>query len=409
MANRMTNKMAHSKYDIVIVGGGISGLYVARELVKKDPNSSIVILEKYNTIGGRTLTYNKDNHHWENGAGRVRKSHKLVMNLLKEYGLTWIPIGDETEYVDKERVRNIFNEVFVPLYIHPLKQLSPDVLANHTVEQLLQKTLGYTKAANILGYFPYSAEVNTLRADLGIKAFDNEMGSNSGYGIIKEGFSELINRMRKELEDSGVKFLTKHTLLDIQENTLIIDSGKSHPIHISAKTYILALHRDAVAKLPILSKWKTLKYLKMKPLLRTYAVFDTPWFSGMKSMVTPQRPRYIIPINDKVIMISYTDGDDSNAYRKILRLGEKHLEKAILSDIRKLFPDIKIPDPVFFKAHPWDSGCTYWLPGSYDPEEESKKACHPLPNVWLCGESWSMKQAWVEGALEHAETLLRLL
>jgi hypothetical protein len=331
------------------------------------------------------------------------------MNLLKEYGLTWIPIGDETDYVDKEPVRNIFNELLIPMYIDTLKQLSPDVLANHTVEQLLKKVLGTTKATNVLGYFPYSAEVNTLRADLALKAFDNEMGSGTGYGIIKEGFSELVHCMRKELESSGVKFLTKHTLVDIQDNRLLVDSGNSHPIQISAKTYILALDRDSVAKLPVLSKWKTLDYLKMMPLLRTYAVFDTPWFSGMKTTVTPHRPRHIIPINDKVIMISYTDGDDSNEYRKILRLGEKHLEKAILSDIRKLFPDIDIPDPVFFKAHPWDSGCTYWLPGSYDPAEESKKACHPLPNVWLCGESWSMKQAWVEGALEHAETLLRLL
>ena len=398
--------MVHSKYDIVIVGAGISGLYVARELAKK---GSILILEKYKNIGGRTVTYNKDGLHWEIGAGRIRKSHKLVMNLIKEYGLTWIPIGDETEYVDKDRVANIFNELLIPLYIDPLKQLSSDLLSNHTIKELLEKILGITKAREVLGYFPYSAEVNTLRADLALEAFDNEMGSNSGYGIIKEGFSELVNRMRKELEDSGVTFLTNHTLVDIEENTLIVDSGKSHPIRISTKKCILALDRDAVAKLPTFSKWKTLDYLKMKPLLRTYAVFDTPWFSGMKTIVTPHRPRHIIPINDKVIMISYTDGDDTNAYRKILRLGEKNLEKAILSDVRRLFPDIDIPDPVLFKAHLWDPGCTYWLPGSYDPAEESKKACHPLPNVWLCGESWSMKQAWVEGALEHAETLLSIL
>jgi glycine/D-amino acid oxidase-like deaminating enzyme len=403
----MATKTAHSKYDIVIVGAGISGLYVARELAKKNPKASITILEKYKSIGGRTVSYNKDGLHWEIGAGRIRKSHKLTMNLIKTYGLTWIPIGDETEYVDKERVRNIFNELFIPMYIEPLKQLSPDHLSNHTIKQLLEKVVGKAKTAKILGYFPYSAEVNTLRADLALNAFDNEMGSGTGYGIIKEGFSELVKRMRKELEESGVTFLTNHTLVDIQEKTLVVDSEKSQ-IKIHANTCILALDRDAVAKLPAFSKWKTLDYLKMKPLLRTYAVFDTPWFSGMKTVVTPHRPRHIIPISDKVIMISYTDGDDTTAYRKILKLGEKKLEKAILSDVRRLFPDMEIPDPVLFKAHLWDPGCTYWLPGSYDPKEESKKACHPLPDVWLCGESWSMKQAWVEGALEHAETLLSL-
>jgi hypothetical protein len=35
----------------------------------------------------------------------------------------------------------------------------------------------------------------------------------------------------------------------------------------------------------------------------------------------------------------------------------------------------------------------------------------PLPscwqNVYVCGESYSERQAWIEGALEHSEKLLR--
>jgi hypothetical protein len=76
-----------------------------------------------------------------------------------------------------------------------------------------------------------------------------------------------------------------------------------------------------------------------------------------------------------------------------------------MKGIRKLLPDKDIGEPTEFVIHPWSNGCTYWLPGSYTPETESAASIHPLhselPNVWLCGESWCLRQAWVEGALEQ--------
>jgi monoamine oxidase len=112
------------------------------------------------------------------------------------------------------------------------------------------------------------------------------------------------------------------------------------------------------------------------------------------------------------IMISYTDGDDTQDYMKLQSVGgDKALEKAVMKDIRELFPRDHIPNPVFFRSHPWETGCTYWLPGSYSPQKASEAATHPLPSklpgVWLCGESWSMRQCWVEGALEHTREMLK--
>jgi monoamine oxidase len=90
--------------------------------------------------------------------------------------------------------------------------------------------------------------------------------------------------------------------------------------------------------------------------------------------------------------------------------GEDDLWEYLLKEIRKMFPDKDIPEPLFWKAHPWTSGCTYWLPGNYDPHEMSKEALHPypetMPGVHWCGESFSLRQAWMEGALEHADALL---
>ena len=112
-------------------------------------------------------------------------------------------------------------------------------------------------------------------------------------------------------------------------------------------------------------------------------------------------------------MVSYTDADDASRMISYLdSRGEKALGSFILRDLRAMFPDRKIPEYTFFKSHPWTHGCTYWTPGDYNVKEESIRAHHPdpekLPSVYVCGESFSLRQAWMEGAIEHAEELLQL-
>jgi monoamine oxidase len=108
-------------------------------------------------------------------------------------------------------------------------------------------------------------------------------------------------------------------------------------------------------------------------------------------------------------MTSYTDSTDTRPWKKIYdEGGDAALGPAVMTGLRKLFPDIE--NPTFFKSHYWKHGCSYWLPGLYEPEEESRKIMYPIPfrfpNVYVCGESYSMRQAWIEGALEHAEQML---
>ena len=74
--------------DIIIVGAGIAGLRCGIELLHKRSKASVVILEKYKYLGGRVVTYHKkiedmdgkcSDVQWENGAGRISKSHTGVM------------------------------------------------------------------------------------------------------------------------------------------------------------------------------------------------------------------------------------------------------------------------------------------------------------------------------------------
>jgi monoamine oxidase len=410
-------------YDLIIVGAGLAGLHCALRISEKNPRLHIAIAEAYGYVGGRATTYSPPEHehiHWEAGAGRIHKSHKMILHYVERYSLNLIPISSKENWI-KEGAdgtsRNIWKECseFIVTFLSGLK---PQILATHTIQQLLEKTHGKTLANQLLAHFPYKSEVATLRADLALQTFEKEMRSNEDFFIIQEGFSALAKAMHKELESRGVRFFFHHRLSQISKNSLGKTLCKFEVTSLRTNRVILALDTHSLKQISPFSNLPALKYLKMEPLLRTYAIFKTSqtpvWFSGFNNIVTDSPIRHIIPINPKqgTIMISYTDGPDTKHWTHILRSkGEKVLEKEIMKSIRELFPSITIPDPIFFKAHDWPTGCTYWLPGLYNPKEMSKKIMQPFPNtlhnVFVCGESFSMRQAWVEGALEHSEEMLR--
>lgn len=436
--------MIKANYDCIVVGGGIAGLYVARELLRSHPDWSIAIAEKYKGFGGRTYSYHPPGHDgvvWEMGAGRVRKDHVLVRGLLKEYGLTWLPISNTTYYKEEGANQNLFENSIIPIYFAPLASLGKTVLASHTIRELFEQSLGKKETEKILLTFPYRGEVDTLRADVALSGFlgGGEMGSHDGYGVVAEGFSALVDALKAEIIGRGGMLLPRHTLLGIEQGTVgssgsvqgTVRNGYDLTFFYGSKKFrdepsgkitlrankhvVLALHVNALRGISNFRNWKMYKYLTMKPLLRIYMIFPTPaWFAGMGRLITDQRPRYILPIDESkgVIMISYTDSQDTEYYMKYRKHGEQAMTDAVMADIRRLFVGIDIPDPVFTRDHYWDDGVSYWMPGGYEPLVKSREVLQPLdgfPGVHLCGESYSMRQAWVEGALEHANQCLETI
>jgi len=382
--------------DIIIVGAGIAGLTVGLAAIKKRPGARVLILEAYDYVGGRIVTYHKSPHQWEIGAGRIASTHTMLRGLMDTYGLTWKPLANpRTEFAE-----------LAPAYLDTLRLLPESILATHTIFKLLQKIHGQKAAAKFAATFPYWAELHRLRADLALKCFEEEMGAAATFGVCAEGLGQIPKRMAAEFESLGGEIWLNTPVKDVRGQTVILSKGRA----ITAPTIILALHADAIATLPSV-RWPAGRHLRMDPLVRIYAVFPTPtWFTAKDRIIVPGRVRYVIPIDVRkgTIMISYTDGADARYW--IARMGDKAgIQAKIMADIRALFPTRHIPDPVLFKVYPWHSGCTYWLPGTYNVEEVSRSAHTIRDGLYACGESISTRQAWMEGALESADYLCRLL
>lgn len=409
-------------YDICIIGAGIAGLYCARELQRKMPKAKICILEKYKQIGGRTYTYhtkvNGMDISWEAGAGRIHKSHHQVLALLKEYGIDTIPIGGKIDWRTTKTPGVAESIDFLQLFENMgIPQLPDESLESMTVKQILEKTMGAKKTQDLMDRYEYRSELDTLRASNALYSLYHELGSHDGFCVLKGGFSLLIEKIKADIP--RVDFLLEHEMLDIKkEDSYVVLVKSKKPIR--AKKVIVAIPRNDLAEIPCFKGLPILEQVKMRPLVRMYAVFplvpDGAWFAGMNKFVCDLPIRYVIPMDSSkgTIMISYTDGPEAEQWIAKAKKSETVVQKEVMAQIRSLFPGQKIPEPLFFKIHPWSDGCSYWVPGPtgpYDFNLVSKASVKPLPDmpdIYMCNESWAYAQAWVKCSIDQAQKVIDL-
>ncbi len=403
--------------DYVIVGAGITGLSIAEYLLKK--GHSVCILEKYGKVGGRIATFrdSKTGQQYEMGAGRIHTSHKRVHALIKRFGLHTYPINDQVVWHPQggQPEPDTTATWLYPAIVSMLETLPPKTLATHTIAELLTPTW-----RSLLNRFPYWAEVHMLRADLAAAAFKAEMGTYGGYVGIKEGIDAITTGLAEVVAKKGADIHTRHRVADIRKATaregsgyvIVGDYGKKaevKPFELQAKRVIIATCRCSLGKFSVLNRHPLLSQLQTSPLLRIYATYPTHpnpvWFASVPKTVTDSPLRFVIPIDPAkgVIMISYTDGDDTKHW---MNLEGPALAKAIHREVQRLYGK-DVPPPLSVEKYPWPGGCTYWVPGNYDVDTAIEAAMKPQRDLWVVGESVAKHQAWIESALVSVETFIR--
>ncbi len=428
--------VAVDRPDILIVGGGISGLYTARELLKRNPDLKLLLIEKYPVLGGRVLSFRTQvagkDVGWEAGAGRLHYSQKRIHKLLEEYHMSVVPLSASVDFISEGGRRRQDNFATLADAILPLLAALPArELQMQTLADVCRRVMGPNECRTFFEQFPYHTEVHRLRADIALETFRGVMAHDKGFCVVKGGFAQLISALGADVRRRGGTIwlgagLTgwKRSGGEIAATVKLTRSGGEPPrqVPIYPKRMILALHAGALATFPQTRNWAPLRHLGVAKLLRIYAVFPQqrlcdgkhgPWFAGMSKTGTPGPLRYVIPISEEAgtIMISYTDGADTApfweeaeaTYKDPHRTGV--LTRHIMREVRRLF-GASVPNPLFLKAHPWTVGSTYWKPGRYDIDAVIAESRQLEDSVYVIGESFSRDQAWIEGALESAEGLL---
>jgi all-trans-retinol 13,14-reductase len=94
----MTNKISNEKYDVVIIGSGISGLCSAALLSME--GMKVLVLEKHFKIGGYTHTFKRSGFEWDVGIHYIGGVHnkntftRRLFDKISDSNLEWSKMSD---------------------------------------------------------------------------------------------------------------------------------------------------------------------------------------------------------------------------------------------------------------------------------------------------------------------------
>lgn len=415
-------------YDYVVIGGGIGGLYCVEKLVEKYKNTKkILLLDERSYFGGRLITHKKPTY--EIGGARFNNNHKLLLKLIHKYKLNKIKLSPIVDFIYKSKNdvtyykdANKTFDMIMKNIIMESKKYKKEELMKITLKQFIDNISETTQLSKkLIDIFGYNSEITKMNAYDSLRSFDEDF-TNKNFYVLKEGFSTLCDRMVIKNKDK-VEYKLNHKVNNIKKGDnifeIICNNQKTNKNYsFNSKKIILAVKSEQLRQFNILKPvFPYLKCLYNAPLLRIYAKYPInkttkkAWFCDLPRLTTNSFLRHIIPIdaNSGLIMISYTDGSDTNVFlqdKTSQKLKDEETIKNMIQDELKLIlPKYNIPQPTYFKTHMWNVGAHHWKPNC-NSKEIQNEIKNPLKDVYIIGEAFSQKQAWVEGSLESVESII---
>ena len=410
--------------DIIIIGGGISGLYAYYQLILRNPKLKIKLFEKNNYFGGRILTVTKKLNHqkyqFEAGAGRFNSKHTLFFKLIKKLKLEkeiiqfcgksdFIPTYSFSLSSNKE-FKNKYDYFFIQKVVKKGLKEKQEVLIKYTFKEYAQKILTPKQIEFMLSSSGYYGELVYENAYDAIKIFNEGIRDDIHYYVMKNGFSSIIQKLVQMLIKNKAKLYLNSELKFIQKNKndyVLNING----IEIKTKKIILALPKPALLELDYLKIYKKeLNSIDCKDLCRIYSIFKDVWFKNINKTTTNNKLRFIIPINKEngLIMSSYSDSTYAKMWKKYVNKPNK-LKIELVKELKKVF-QLPIQKPIYNTICYWNCGVGYWKKNK-NSQVLSKKILqlNPQEELFIVGENYSTNQGWNEGGLETVNELIKCL
>ena len=420
--------------DYLIIGSGISGLNMALKLYKQNSQLNINIIDSSNTYGGRIQTIYENNYFYESGAARFNKNHTNLLEYIKRYKLNdkIVKIPSEMDNINTNTIKSRFSNVneLLDYLITKFKSQNDKTktyLRGNNIYQVCIDILGEDEAKYLADNHPYYSEIFILNAHDALVSFKEDLNEKLQFYVLDDGLTQITKNMYNECLKNGCKFKFNTTFNKTRYNektqiftTSYIDNTN---MPTNSKNIILAIDGKAFQKLNLSNldkymnqtkiKFKDLKKsINVQPLLRTYSKYrkhqNKTWISNIKKTVTNDNIKYIIPINDSVVMISYTDGKYAKYWYSKILSNTQHEE--LNKSLSKLFINKNISEnPLYIRNYYWEQGSSYW-----NINIDSKKYIDIFNkptklNLYICGDSFSGRQAWIEGALESSNKVFEII
>ncbi len=404
---------------VAIIGGGISGLYIANKLLEQ--GYSVTVFEKSKRLGGRVHTVQlKGLGNIETGAGRFNEKHELLLQLIRDCGVEaniakiafqkrWYHNGHSLNH--RNYAMNIEKRLFANLTMW-LNKYSKQELLHMTMKDLLSLEFPSNIVADMVSAFGYNSEFEIQNAYTTLHILSKEFNDNIQYFYLNGGLSQLVNCLKAMIKEKGgiIALSTTVTGYDPSRNIItftlkdrLIQQQHFHKLVFACTKEALYSFKNLLSHDRALQNY--LQTIEMAPLNRMFALFPiqvngVAWFNGIRRTTTNLPIRYIIPFNPTtgLIQISYTDNDFARYWHSKTN---QECKAEITRQLRLIFPDRDIPEPLWIKNFYWNEGVTYWKP--------SYKIYRNLKNkpYYIAGEIMSTTHSgWIEGALQSAHNVI---
>lgn len=410
-------------FDYIILGGGISGLYTAYNILKREPTATLLILEKERMLGGRIQTVKNMYMQVEAGAARFHSNHHLLLQLLNELDLDKKIGNIDMNITDDLHYQGIFidSPYKAPMFkvINASKKEPAEKLQNLSFYDYAKEVISELELNFILSSFGYYSELVVMNAKDAIYLIEKQMLSKHTFHYLDGGLSQVIDKLSSRiLEYKNTKILKNRKITQIETNDkktfCITCDGFSQKY--KANVCISTLPKQIIERIPFCRSLSHLfNKIVCQPLCRIYSKYPVvdgkAWFNNIPRFNVNNNLRMSIPINKKtgVTMISYTDNKFALFWKRIF---EKDGIRGIDDETNRLIKKslkMDIPKPIKTSIYFWDCGVGYWAVGA-NSAEVSKKIIRPFNNLdfFICGESFSHKnQQWIEGSLDTSSSVLK--
>ena len=423
-------------YDIIIIGGGISGIYTMYNLKKKYPRLKVLLLEKDNRFGGRIYTYfekiNNQTYKMDLGAGRLGFHHKRIMNLLEDLKLKneIIPITNTENYIEYDKKTNTATDkssekrgVVDLLYkffnSSKISNLTHKFLKKLNLMELFSKFFSSEMCKIIENSFEYKCKLKYFNSDDAVYYFKHDYNKYSKFFVLKNGLHVMIDGMLNKIKTNKNYILKKNQNVkkinyDMERNLYNVNYNTKNSSHsVYSKFVICALPRKDLIKFDILSPYMSdLNSINEIAKMRIFEIYDTKtieaWFKDLPKISTNEELQFIIPIDPKsgLIMSSYNENLSTNEsyWLNLYNKSKKDFKSRLNEKLNNIFGvfNVIVPQSIYIKLHYWSMGVAAWKK-NVDSKYISHKIINLMPNFYICGENYSNYQAWCEGALQTSE------
>ena len=449
MTNTQKNKRKYDtkNYDLVIIGGGIAGLYTLYKLSKQYDQLKILLLESGERYGGRIYSYKEtidgEEYVMDLGAGRLGHHHKLINTLISELGLkpkiidipntkTYIEVAENNKAHEKTQYKDTIMAKLYKFFLSPLvSKLGKSALQKFYLYELLTKYMCASFSQKVASVFEYSSDLNELNAYDALGYFKYDYNKESTFFTLNGGLGQIIDHLLLAIKQTegykrnNIKIVNHSHVENVTYNananlfTISVSNYKTS----NKETYycghlICAIPKQSLESLTIFKPLlRDLDSINPINLVRIFEVYKTEngesWFKNIKKTITNSKVQFVIPINSNngLIMSSYSDCANARFWNNLLaKKGLDYVKQTLNNTLNLVFSvyNISVPPSKYIKLYFWDAGVANWKK-NVDSDYLSYKLINPLPNVYIIGENYSKYQAWCEGALMTSENCIAKL